>query len=206
MAGNTVVLLPAASVARHLGWWCPAADLLGRIGPGCEVKLRAGIAEEDGEVAVERTRAVWLSVDRVEERLLYGTVTESSFDNDGYRAGDRIKAEVDRVFDVVFHDADGRPLLNEDRARFAIGKRVLVGVTEVSAAAEVLEQHQFVAVIEAADPRQGLSLRLANGELRNLPPDLRGLEEAPPGEYRLRSTGQVVTDPDFTMTWERRAP
>ena len=80
MAGNTVVLLPAASVARHLGWWCPAADLLGRIGPGCEVKLRAGIAEEDGEVAVERTRAVWLSVDRVEERLLYGTVTESSFD------------------------------------------------------------------------------------------------------------------------------
>ena len=166
--------------------------------------MRAGIAEEDGGVAVERTRAVWLSVDQVEERLLYGTVTESSFDNDGYRAGDRIKAEVDRVFDVVFHDADGRPLLNEDRARFAIGKRVLVGVTEVSAAAEVLEQHQFVAVIEAADPRQGLSLRLANGELRNLPPDLRGLEEAPPGVYRLRSTGQVVTNPDFTMTWERR--
>src|SRR5437667_2484001 len=105
MAGNTVVLLPAASVARHLGWWCPAADLLGRIGPGCEVKLRAGIAEEDGEVAVERTRAVWLSVDRIEERLLYGTVRESSFDNDGYCGRHHIHGEVDRQLDDVYQDS-----------------------------------------------------------------------------------------------------
>jgi hypothetical protein len=206
MTLSAVVLLPAASVANHLGWWCPTHVLLERIAPKCEVKLRGGIADEDGGVSIERTRAVWVSVERREGVRLYGTVTDSFVDRDGYRRGDHIEADVDRVFDVVFHGADGRPLMNEDRARFALGKGVLVGVTEVSTSDEVLAQRQFFGVIESADPRHGLSLRLANGELRNLPPDVRGLEEAPPGEYRLRSTGEVVKDPDFTMTWLRRAP
>jgi hypothetical protein len=34
-----------------------------------------------------------------------------------------------------------------------------------------------------------------------LPPDGRAFEEAPPGEYRLRSTGEVVIDPDYLATW-----
>jgi hypothetical protein len=51
------------------------------------------------------------------------------------------------------------------------------------------------------DPIRGLELELANGDREWLPPDVRPLEESPPGEYRLRSTGQVVEDPDYLCTW-----
>jgi hypothetical protein len=36
------------------------------------------------------------------------------------------------------------------------------------------------------------------GEEFNLPPDTRAIEIASAGEYRLRTTGEVVMDPDFT--------
>ncbi len=44
-------------------------------------------------------------------------------------------------------------------------------------------------------------LRLTSGGHYDLPPDVRTFEEARPGEYRLRSTGEIVVDPDFTSTW-----
>lgn len=34
-----------------------------------------------------------------------------------------------------------------------------------------------------------------------LPPDVRPFTVAARGEYRLRSTGEVVVDPDLTATW-----
>jgi hypothetical protein len=37
-------------------------------------------------------------------------------------------------------------------------------------------------------------------------PDLRGIQEAPPGVYRLRSTGEEVHDPDFFYTWTITRP
>jgi hypothetical protein len=35
-----------------------------------------------------------------------------------------------------------------------------------------------------------------------LPPDLDSLRSAPEGAYRLRSTGEVVVNPDLLSTWE----
>jgi hypothetical protein len=40
-----------------------------------------------------------------------------------------------------------------------------------------------------------------DGEVYRLPPDLRPVTDAAPGEYRLRSTGEVIVDPDVTITW-----
>lgn len=40
-----------------------------------------------------------------------------------------------------------------------------------------------------------------NGEILSLPSDLRAIEPAPEGEYRLHSTGEVVVNPDFLSTW-----
>jgi len=34
-----------------------------------------------------------------------------------------------------------------------------------------------------------------------LPPDTRGIEQAPRGEYKNRVTGEVVTDPDYVGRW-----
>ena len=36
------------------------------------------------------------------------------------------------------------------------------------------------------------------GEQYNLPPDTRAIEIASAVEYRLRATGEVVADPDYT--------
>jgi hypothetical protein len=37
-----------------------------------------------------------------------------------------------------------------------------------------------------------------NGEIFTLPPAPEAYEPAPPGEYRLKTTGEVVVNPDFT--------
>ena len=93
-----------------------------------------------------------------------------------------------------------------------IGKTVLLGLTFTDADGNVHQRVQRHGVIEVADPSSGIGVRLVgpgqpwDRELYRLPPDLRSLREAPPGSYRLRATGETVVDPDFTSTWEIRAP
>ena len=56
----------------------------------------------------------------------------------------------------------------------------------------------------ASADRSGIAIRLDGqraGEIFNLPPDLRSFERASPGEYRLKSTGEMVVDPDYLCTW-----
>jgi hypothetical protein len=101
----------------------------------------------------------------------------------------------------VHYDDAGQPILNEERARFALGKRLLVGLTVLSRDAGPIEQRQYVGTLTAVDPHRGLQLTLDDGTTSWLPPDARSLEEAPPGEYRLRSTGEVVGDPDYLCSW-----
>ncbi|MBN7463153.1 hypothetical protein I3U64_23750, partial [Mycobacteroides abscessus subsp. abscessus] len=38
-------------------------------------------------------------------------------------------------------------------------------------------------------------------ETFTLPPAPESFSPAAPGEYRLRSTGEVITDPDYLATW-----
>ena len=52
----------------------------------------------------------------------------------------------------------------------------------------------------------GIVIRLADGSTYRLPPDLRGIKQASPGTYRLRSTGEEVHDPDFFYTWTITRP
>jgi hypothetical protein len=85
-----------------------------------------------------------------------------------------------------------------------VGKYALVGLTIRDRRGKVLSQEQIHRRITHADPKRGLILQLegvgADGTCA-LPPDLRSFKPAPPGEYRLRSTGEVVRDPDFVATW-----
>jgi hypothetical protein len=71
----------------------------------------------------------------------------------------------------------------------------------LSASGELVEQRQFLGTIARIDPAAGIELAHGDGSTYWLPPDVRPLEEAAPGEYRLRSTGEVVVDPDYTCTW-----
>jgi hypothetical protein len=88
-----------------------------------------------------------------------------------------------------------------------MGSTVLVGLTYDEPAGERLEQ--FYGTVVSADPKEGITLRLdgsRSGEVYTLPPDLRAFFPARPGSYRLRETGEVVIDPDYTITWEITPP
>ncbi|GAA0591777.1 hypothetical protein GCM10009416_32730 [Craurococcus roseus] len=85
-----------------------------------------------------------------------------------------------------------------------VGKRVLVGITDLAPDGSVLGRREFCGQAIRADWRTGIALRLEGvraGEEVVLPPDTRAFHPAAPGEYRLRQTGEVVKDPDFFTTW-----
>jgi hypothetical protein len=83
-----------------------------------------------------------------------------------------------------------------------LGKRLLVGLTHRSSEDKVVSLEQFHGTIERISLTEGLVLRLhGTGQERSLPPDPSQLEPAEPGEYRLKTTGEVVVDPDFTLMW-----
>ena len=79
-----------------------------------------------------------------------------------------------------------------------LGKRLLVGITHQTENGEFLRQEQFHGRIVEARDREIIIQRSDTGERISLPPQL---QKAPPGEYRLRSTGEIVVNPDYLMTW-----
>ena len=96
---------------------------------------------------------------------------------------------------------DGTPPFWTEKAARMVGKRVLVGKTYVRGES-VLQHVQFHGVIEDASERQGFAVRRSDtGDIEWLPPDMRAFQQAPPGEYMLRSTGEVVVDPDIVSSW-----
>jgi hypothetical protein len=97
---------------------------------------------------------------------------------------------------------------DQDVADAAIGKTLLVGITRIAADGQtVLEQHQYYGKVIRAQRGVGIDIECAGvlaGEVKSLPPDMIVFAPARPGEYRLRSTGEVVTDPDLVTTWTMR--
>lgn len=106
-----------------------------------------------------------------------------------------------------FAKPEDRPAWDEASAEKLLGATVLVGLTVNDASGERLEQ--FFGTVMSADAEDGVMLRLEGsraGEAYTLPPDLRAFFPAPRGSYRLRQTGEVVVDPDYTTTWTITPP
>jgi hypothetical protein len=85
-----------------------------------------------------------------------------------------------------------------------IGRRVLVGITYLDAQGEVVDQDEFAGIVQAVDPL--VSLDRGADELFTLPPEPDAFDRGQPGEYKLRSTGETIVDPDYVSTWTVRAP
>ena len=82
------------------------------------------------------------------------------------------------------------------------GAKLLVGITRFAEDGSYeQEQYAGTASIEDCGSYCLVHLHCSDGEVRNYPFDARSLDRAAPGEYRLRNTGEVVTNPDFLMTW-----
>ena len=106
-----------------------------------------------------------------------------------------------------FRKSDGRPGWRPARAEKLLGATVIVGLTFEEP--DGTRQDQFFGTVMSADPNEGITLKLDGGragEFYTLPPDLRAFAPAPPGEYRLRATGEVVLNPDYTSTWAFTPP
>lgn len=102
---------------------------------------------------------------------------------------------------------DDRPHWDEDDARKLLRRQIIVGVTVLSADDELIEQKQLHGEIVIVDERRGIAIRQEpGGALYWLPPHLSAIQPAPPGTYRLRSTGEEVVDPDLLTTWTVRRP
>ena len=107
------------------------------------------------------------------------------------------------------HDADYLHSLIESKGKDFIGKTLLAGVTHYSRPQDdehFLSQEQFAGVIEKISVQDGMVIQLSDGTQRELPPDLSYLAPAAPGEYRLRSTGEVIIDPDYMTIWRVSHP
>jgi hypothetical protein len=104
----------------------------------------------------------------------------------------------------------GKPIWNQDEGDFLVGKYVLAGITYVASDGKtVTAQAQCHGRITKAD-EHGISIacegKTWRGQTATLPPDPRSFRAANPGEYRLRSTGETVRNPDLVTTWTLTEP
>ena len=88
---------------------------------------------------------------------------------------------------------------SDRRAEAYCGKLLLVGITVYDQTGTLLEQYQYHGIIESVTDT--VNVRLADGSVRTLPPDLNNLIAAEKGLYRERSTGEVVENPDYLTSW-----
>lgn len=86
-----------------------------------------------------------------------------------------------------------------------IGKHLLAGLTYVDNNNEVVDQIQVHGIITRITD-EGIFFDQANGEEFSLPPDVESLKPAGPGNYRLKSSGEVIVNPDYVSSWTIHAP
>lgn len=101
-------------------------------------------------------------------------------------------------------EGNPRPAWEAAIAQRLVGSTVIIGMTYLKADGSVGSQEQMFGTIEIADRERGVAIlleRSRSGELYWLPPDLRAYREAPKGSYRLRRTGEIIEDPDFTVSF-----
>jgi hypothetical protein len=152
-------------------------------------------------------KPIWLSLKSVGPGSWTGVVTVSEIKAKGFRTGDTIQFAPDRVFDVYETRKDGIPLANRSKAAFIRGKDVLVGLTYLNGDGSLNRRAQLHGTIEVVSNARGIGIRLSRRrDLFTLPPDLRSIQPASPGIYRLKETGKRVEDPTFVCTWTIKSP
>lgn len=96
---------------------------------------------------------------------------------------------------------DMAEIWSEGMAAAILGAHVIIGLTFNTRDGQCERYEQMHGRIDVADPVRGICVALEGlrkGESFWLPPDTRGFAIARPGAYRLRSTGETVSNPDFT--------
>ena len=91
---------------------------------------------------------------------------------------------------------------SDEQVATLLGSHLLVGITYLRPDGGLDRRLQFHGTVESVGEDVVGVRRADNGEIFTLPPDPGAYEPAPPREYRLKTTGEVVVDPDFTCTFD----
>jgi hypothetical protein len=107
-------------------------------------------------------------------------------------------------------DGSKPPEWDQEDADGLVGQLLLAGITYVAADGKtVTSQVQCWGRIIGATPKaievvcEG---KIWTGQTMKLPPHLTAFHAARPGEYKLASTGETVSNPDLTTTWTVTQP
>ncbi|AGA30140.1 hypothetical protein [Singulisphaera acidiphila] len=88
-----------------------------------------------------------------------------------------------------------------------VGRTLLLGINYTGPDGGLRRQEQIVGTIMVVDLVEGIVVSCdPDGRTVVLPSDPTWVEKAPPAQYRLRSTGQVVTNPDYLADITIRQP
>lgn len=101
-----------------------------------------------------------------------------------------------------------QPEFAQALAKSYIGKYILVGVTYLAHDGSFLEQVQMHGVIQSVST-EGWEILLQGvkkGQTWLMPPDLDSVAQAKPGTYTLRSTGEIIENPNLLATWTVTKP
>ena len=98
-------------------------------------------------------------------------------------------------------------IFDDALAKDLVGKSLLIGITHADSAGKMLRRSQIFGLVTIASRAKGICIREnQTSEEKWFPPDTRGIKPAPPGQYRNRATGEVVSDPDCLGSWTIAAP
>jgi len=68
----------------------------------------------------------------------------------------------------------------------------------------LIDEYHTYGIVEEITEGDILRIRRADGTMFQLPYDDDTIEEAKPGEYKNKTTGEVVEDPDYIIVWDIR--
>ena len=98
------------------------------------------------------------------------------------------------------------PEWDHDRAKWLIGKHILCSVTQVAADGRtVVTKEQFHGTVMSATEGVGIEIVCLSGENEgktlSFAPVTTAFQDAKPGTYRLKATGETITNPDAAVSW-----
>lgn len=95
-----------------------------------------------------------------------------------------------------------KPMMNvtEEQAKVLIGKHILVSVAYINSNGSVVKREGFHGKALRANLEEGLVIALnGTSDEKAVELILDKLTIARPGEYTLKETQEVITDPDYTL-------
>jgi hypothetical protein len=85
---------------------------------------------------------------------------------------------------------------------FIKGKLFLVGLTFLDKDGNLIEHYQTYGLVEELTDDGLVIIKRPEGTVFQMPYDNKNITLAEKGEYKLKSNGQILSNPDYIMTWQ----